>query len=75
MKGPVEAQQASTLKANVSKLKNRLQKTKCPLASSSRSPRKNLEMEKQKQAIGQQSAMDLEEEKQEEMCLHIKKRR
>jgi hypothetical protein len=57
------------LKANVSELKDRLQKTKRPLTSSNRSPRKNLEMEKQKQTIGQQSAMDSDEEKQEEMCL------
>jgi hypothetical protein len=57
------------LKANVSELKDRLQKTKRPLTSSSRSPRKNLEMEKQKQTIGQQSAMDLEEENKKR-CLY-----
>jgi hypothetical protein len=57
------------LKANVSELKDRLQKTKRPLTSSNISPMKNLEMEKQKQTIGQQSAMDSDEEKQEEMCL------
>jgi len=63
------------LKANVSKLKDRLHETKRPLTSSNRSPRNNLEMERQKQTIGQQSAMDSEEEKQKEMCLQIKRRK
>jgi hypothetical protein len=63
------------LKANVSKLKDRLHKTKRPLTSSNRSPRNSLEMERQKQIIGQQSAMDLEEEKQKERCLQIKRRK
>jgi hypothetical protein len=63
------------LKANVSRLKDRLHETKRPLTSSNRSPRNNLEMERQKQTIGQQNVMDSEEEKQKEMCLQIKRRK
>jgi hypothetical protein len=63
------------LKANVSRLKDRLHETKRPLTSSNRSPRNNLEMERQKQTIGQQNVMDSEEEKKKEMCLQIKRRK
>lgn len=58
---PTKGQQTSTSKANASRLKDMLQKTKCPSRPSIRSPRMILKLERQRQMTIQQNMFNSNE--------------